>query len=169
MKVITIGKSKNNDVVIDDGHVSRHHCQLISDGGQYRIVDLQSRNGTFVNGRRISGEMRLGANDVVNIGKTKLQWKKYIGGVHPQKYNPPPPVEAPPPPVIVQQSTPFIPENLNINQRIDHADVYRSGDDFKVPFLRNIGNMVGNTVGCLISIAIVVIVLVLIGVSLKGC
>ena len=60
-----------------------------------------------------------------------------------------------------------IPSDININQQQIHADVLKSGDDFKVPFWRNLGNNighhVGNTLGCIISILIVAAILAIIG------
>ncbi|MDR2065261.1 MAG: FHA domain-containing protein, partial [Prevotellaceae bacterium] len=59
MKVITIGRKPENSVVINDPLVSRHHLQIIQDdSGNFRLADFGSKNGTFVNGKRISGEVR---------------------------------------------------------------------------------------------------------------
>jgi len=78
MKVITIGRDHDNDIVISDSKVSRHHLQIINDDGGFRIVDFDSTNGTFVNDRKISGETSLFANDVVRIGNTILPWQTYF-------------------------------------------------------------------------------------------
>ena len=54
MMVITIGKSPDNDCVIDDSQVSRHHARLTRDAdGYWLLEDLNSLNGTFVNGVQI--------------------------------------------------------------------------------------------------------------------
>lgn len=82
MKVITIGRDLNNDVVINDPKVSRHHLQVIQDDyGNFRIADFGSANGTFVNGQKISGEMSLSSNDIVRIGNTTVAWKQYFAPV----------------------------------------------------------------------------------------
>jgi aspartyl protease family protein len=79
MKVITIGRELDNDVVISgDAKVSRHHVQIVSDRGVYRIVDFGSTNGTFVNDRQISGEIALTPGDRVRIGNTVLPWQNYF-------------------------------------------------------------------------------------------
>ena len=79
MKVISIGRSNDNDVCIDDLYVGRHHCQIVQhDNGTYTIVDMNSRNGTFVNGRRIFGEVQLQPYDSVTIGHTNLPWRSYF-------------------------------------------------------------------------------------------
>ncbi len=79
MKVISIGRSNDNDVHIDDLYVGRHHCQIVQhDNGTYTIVDMNSKNGTFVNGRRIFGEVQLHPYDSVTIGHTNLPWRSYF-------------------------------------------------------------------------------------------
>ncbi|MCH5243470.1 MAG: FHA domain-containing protein [Lentimicrobiaceae bacterium] len=79
MKVITIGRSSENNIVINDAKVSRTHLQLIqNDNGVCSVVDLNSANGTFVNGQKISEEVRLQPRDVIRIGNTILPWQEYI-------------------------------------------------------------------------------------------
>jgi hypothetical protein len=80
MKVITVGRSTdNNDIVVNDERVSRNHLQMVmDDSGNYSVVDLGSTNGTYVNGRRISGEERLHPGDEVKIGHTVLPWQNYF-------------------------------------------------------------------------------------------
>ncbi|RMG83889.1 MAG: FHA domain-containing protein [Chloroflexi bacterium] len=49
--VINIGRGRRNDIIItDDNEVSREHCRFIRTGNHYRITDLNSSNGTYVNG-----------------------------------------------------------------------------------------------------------------------
>ena len=78
MKVITIGRDLDNDIVVNDSKASRHHLQIICEGGSYRIVDFNSTNGTFVNDQKISGETALLMNDRVRIGNTVLPWQTYF-------------------------------------------------------------------------------------------
>lgn len=79
MKVITIGRSWRNDIVIEDPLVSRHHLQIIEeDSGQYLIQDMGSRNGTFVNGNLISNPSKLAKSDIIRIGNTILPWLNYF-------------------------------------------------------------------------------------------
>jgi pSer/pThr/pTyr-binding forkhead associated (FHA) protein len=52
---VTVGRTSNNDVVLDDASVSRFHAWLQqSDGGHWSIVDAGSRNGTQVGGRKLA-------------------------------------------------------------------------------------------------------------------
>ena len=65
---ITLGRGADNDVVVDDLLVSRRHAVLeLQPDGSYAIVDLDSRNGTFVNGRQVQ-RARLQELDVVGVG-----------------------------------------------------------------------------------------------------
>lgn len=81
MQVIKVGRESNNDIVIsNDSYVGRTHCEFIMDNGNYWVVDLNSKNGTFVNGVRRSGRTRLNSNDIVRIGNSTLPWMNYFSG-----------------------------------------------------------------------------------------
>jgi ABC transport system ATP-binding/permease protein len=70
---LRIGRAEDNDIVLSDLVVSRHHAELRHTGdGRYEIVDLGGHNGTFVNGVRISS-MVLTEQDIVGIGRTTLR------------------------------------------------------------------------------------------------
>lgn len=51
---VSIGRALDNDIVIGDASVSRHHAAIEANGAGYRVVDLDSQNGSFVNGQRIA-------------------------------------------------------------------------------------------------------------------
>ena len=79
MKVITIGRSEENDVVINDSHASRYHLQIIQhDDGHYTLSDFGSTNGTYVNGQKISGEINMSLSDIVRIGNSTIPWRNYF-------------------------------------------------------------------------------------------
>jgi len=79
MKVVTIGRAlEGNDIVIADSQVSQHHLQIVSDGGDYRIVDFNTASGTYVNNERRYGESPLYAGNKVRIGNTLLPWETYF-------------------------------------------------------------------------------------------
>lgn len=71
---IRIGRALDNDIVIDDLLASRHHTELrtAQDGG-LEIVDLDSHNGTFVDGRQVSGRARVREGSLVAVGHTLLR------------------------------------------------------------------------------------------------
>lgn len=97
MKIINIGRSSNNDVVIsNDEKVSRTHCQIIQDDmGNFRLIDVNSSNGTYINGVRRAGEVILNRSDIVRIGNTTLPWQTYFSvntpGGYPHTVTPTPP------------------------------------------------------------------------------
>ncbi len=66
--VITIGRDESNDVVLDTPVVSRYHAQVERVGQRYRVRDLRSANGTFVNGQRVEEELWLKPDDAIRIG-----------------------------------------------------------------------------------------------------
>jgi ABC-type multidrug transport system ATPase subunit/pSer/pThr/pTyr-binding forkhead associated (FHA) protein len=69
--VIGIGRATDNNVVLDDLLVSRHHAVLRRSGNQWELVDSNSANGTYVNGNRINRAI-IGPDDMVGIGHTLL-------------------------------------------------------------------------------------------------
>jgi hypothetical protein len=64
--VVNIGRRLENQLVIDDPRVSRHHAQMRAIKGRYRLFDLESSGGTFVNDERIS-EATLHPGDVISL------------------------------------------------------------------------------------------------------
>lgn len=68
----TLGRSRGCGVVLRDPSVSRGHALLSVRGGAVTLQDLQSSNGTYVNGRRLDAEARLAAGDRVILGETEL-------------------------------------------------------------------------------------------------
>ncbi len=70
--VVTIGRAPDNSVVADDLLVSRHHAQATPEGDGFRIEDLGSRNGTYVNGARVRAA-RIGPTDLLAIGHLEFR------------------------------------------------------------------------------------------------
>ncbi len=73
-----IGRASDNDIVIRDPNVSRHHAQIENQGSRYLLKDLSSTNGTFINGAAVD-EHVLKNRDVIVIGTTKLQFRRESG------------------------------------------------------------------------------------------
>jgi predicted component of type VI protein secretion system len=65
---LTLGRSSYASIVVNNPLASREHALIRSVGGRLEVVDLGSKNGTTVNGRRIQGACRLEAGDQVKIG-----------------------------------------------------------------------------------------------------
>ncbi len=73
-KNIIIGRSPASDIVVKEAKVSRRHAEIQVIGGKYVLVDLESSNGTFVNGKKIS-EHTLQSDDEVSVGSSKIVFK----------------------------------------------------------------------------------------------
>jgi pSer/pThr/pTyr-binding forkhead associated (FHA) protein len=69
---IIIGRDSDNEVQIDNVAVSREHAKIIRGPDSCLIEDLNSTNGTFVNGKKINKKF-LNKNDEISIGKHSLQ------------------------------------------------------------------------------------------------
>jgi hypothetical protein len=70
VEVTNLGRDITNDIVINDREVSRHHLRLMRGSDGYSIEDLGSTNGTFVNGKRVTGATPLKNGDMVGLGET---------------------------------------------------------------------------------------------------
>ncbi len=71
-RVLTIGRAPENDVVVKDDMVSRRHCRIEAEpDGSFRVRDLKSFNGTYLNERRIRDEP-LGLWDALRVGRTRM-------------------------------------------------------------------------------------------------
>ncbi len=71
---LTIGRGSENDIVINNPAVSRHHATIFTNVNTIVIVDAGSTNGTFVNNKRIV-EKQLEVNDEIIIGKMLFKYK----------------------------------------------------------------------------------------------
>jgi FHA domain len=69
---ISIGSAPDNDLVINESSVSRHHARLFRRLGNFRVADLESTNGTFVNGRRVRGSANIRRGDEIRFGTARF-------------------------------------------------------------------------------------------------
>jgi pSer/pThr/pTyr-binding forkhead associated (FHA) protein len=65
---ISIGRDISNDIVINEAEVSRRHARLIQEGDRYRIEDLNSTNGTYIDGQRLIGPHILAIGEIIMFG-----------------------------------------------------------------------------------------------------
>jgi pSer/pThr/pTyr-binding forkhead associated (FHA) protein len=70
---ITIGRREDNDVRLEDGATSGHHAAIITVLSDSFLQDLNSTNGTFINGKRIQ-KHALRTGDVITIGRARLEY-----------------------------------------------------------------------------------------------
>jgi pSer/pThr/pTyr-binding forkhead associated (FHA) protein len=69
---LSIGRSPDCQIMIEDMNVSRRHAELILTTHGYKIQNLNSKNGTFVNGKQVIGSLPLSPGDEVMLGSTTL-------------------------------------------------------------------------------------------------
>jgi len=70
--LIQIGRDDTNDVVLASPSVSRFHAQIQRVGQRYRVEDLRSSNGTFVNDEKIDGSLWLKPEDTIRVGQYRF-------------------------------------------------------------------------------------------------
>jgi pSer/pThr/pTyr-binding forkhead associated (FHA) protein len=63
-----LGRGDECELRVESTQASRRHAAVRFSGGEYRVRDLGSTNGTFVNGERVEGEAELGAGDRLRVG-----------------------------------------------------------------------------------------------------
>ena len=71
---VTVGRAGQNDLVLDgDEFASARHARIEVRGDGVWVQDLDSTNGTYVNGSRVAGAQRLDTGDVLRVGETDLR------------------------------------------------------------------------------------------------
>jgi adenylate cyclase len=70
--VVNIGRAGDNDIVLQDASVSGHHARIEQRGPQVFLVDMNSSNGTLVNGQRVQ-QAQLTGGETIRLGDTHLR------------------------------------------------------------------------------------------------
>jgi hypothetical protein len=73
---ITIGRSSESNVVIRDDYTSTHHARLDLRGEGWVLSDLESTNGTFVNGQKVTGPVTIAERTPITIGTTTFELRR---------------------------------------------------------------------------------------------
>jgi hypothetical protein len=72
----TIGRLEGNDIIIPDPSVSRHHAEIKRENNNFFVLDLESTNGTWIDGKRISkAPLKDGAR--IELGKVLLEFRRF--------------------------------------------------------------------------------------------
>jgi predicted component of type VI protein secretion system len=74
---VAAGRALDNQICLEDGTVSHHHAVFVLDGADYKLRDLNSTNGTRVNGLRIV-EAKLHNGDQVRIGSVEMRYESDV-------------------------------------------------------------------------------------------
>ena len=85
-RTLSIGRAKENDIVLADNEISRRHAIFKKEGNRFVVGDYQTGNGTFINGQRIAGTepQPLQSGDLIAVA-TLLELELYDGDIHPAK------------------------------------------------------------------------------------
>ena len=85
-RTLSIGRAKENDIVVNENEISRRHCLFKKEGNRCGVGDYQTGNGTFVNGQRIAGTelQKIVSGDVIEVANV-LTMEFYDGDAHPAK------------------------------------------------------------------------------------
>jgi hypothetical protein len=75
---LTLGRSTDADVRIEDRYASGIHARIYSRGAGYYVEDMNSTNGTYLNDRPLEGEAQLSDLDAIKIGDTELRFELEI-------------------------------------------------------------------------------------------
>jgi predicted component of type VI protein secretion system len=81
-EAITIGRGPDNTIVVNDPSISTHHAQLLLEGQTYRLRDLESTNGTRVNGKPVT-EAVLRFDDRIRFGAAEARYEADASGSKP--------------------------------------------------------------------------------------
>ncbi|GAB5494156.1 MAG: hypothetical protein Phog2KO_43710 [Phototrophicaceae bacterium] len=157
-EITNLGRDITNDIVINDREASRHHLRFTRGGDGYTIEDLGSTNGTFINGKRLTGATSLKNGDMVGLGETvTLQFEAGRPNQSPapqassapaqapqetvdSAYRPPaqqvPSQPSPPPQPAVQQPDPYSAPQSAPQQYVPPQNVqpqYQQAEDYAPP------------------------------------
>ena len=75
----TVGRSTGADFIVDAALVSRVHCRLTAGAAEIEIVDLDSTNGTYLNGQRVEKRATARAGDLIGVGRVELMLSRASG------------------------------------------------------------------------------------------
>ncbi len=101
-----IGRGTSVDLRLRDRSVSRSHARILREGSTFTLVDLDSPNGVYLNGRRVRAAAPLAEGDVIELGQTLLRFQAAVEEPAP---SPPEPAEAPPP--VEAAAAPAMPQD----------------------------------------------------------
>jgi pSer/pThr/pTyr-binding forkhead associated (FHA) protein len=72
--VTRLGRAFDNDIVINDSSVSRHHASIESVNGRFELRDLQSQNGTYVSHERVT-QRPIADGDLIRLGQAPFTFR----------------------------------------------------------------------------------------------
>lgn len=73
---LTIGRSADSSLILRDDYTSTHHARLMVWNGQWMLQDLDSTNGTFLDGNRVTGPVPIPLNTPIKVGATSFELRR---------------------------------------------------------------------------------------------
>lgn len=73
---VRIGRAGSSTVTVDDVYVSDEHAEVTREEDGWKVRDLGSTNGTYVNGAKVTGPTAIGAGDQLRLGKTRVEVRR---------------------------------------------------------------------------------------------
>lgn len=73
---LTIGRSADSSLILRDDYTSTHHARLMVWNGQWMLQDLDSTNGTFLAGSKVSGPVPINLNTAIKVGATTFELRR---------------------------------------------------------------------------------------------
>lgn len=70
---LTIGRAGDSDLVVDDEYTSTHHAKLVFINGEWLVQDLDSTNGTLLDGKKVTTTQVVPMNTQVRVGQTSFE------------------------------------------------------------------------------------------------
>jgi len=159
---VTIGRALDNDVILDDEQISRHHANIRRQGNQFVLTDLASANGTFVNRARIAEPHALRPGEMIQMGSMVLEFRQstaaaatVIGVPSEQTAIGRPPAPAAPPPRYPPPQPAYVappPQPAYVPPPVP------------APAVKKKGRGAGGWCGCLVVLLIIVVCLIVLAV-----
>jgi Nif-specific regulatory protein len=84
---VTIGRAPTNAIVVKDERCSRNHAEVFQSQNQWTLRDLDSRNGTLIDGRRIQNDYQLQPGDILRIGNSHLAFVHDLSQAFPDSHS----------------------------------------------------------------------------------
>lgn len=72
-ETLSFGRKEDNSIILNDEFISGYHAKVYTRNNTFFIEDIGSTNGTFVNGKKIEGRIRLNINDEIRLGNIVLK------------------------------------------------------------------------------------------------
>jgi pSer/pThr/pTyr-binding forkhead associated (FHA) protein len=145
----TIGRVDDNTFPIPEASVSSHHCEILLRGAEVVVHDLNSTNGTFINGRQISGEAVIKPGQILRLGQVEIR----LENAGAQKA----------PPKKLPEQTMVIPQGVKLGQEPSTKTVAFDKNAFTKK--SNVGTKIFVTVVIVLGVVIVALVILLLNKS----